>query len=165
MTATENLMVEIWERLCTTPGFSHPGFTCDVSPDGKVIMSPTFNYHGWYQARLSVLFAQIAPTGQPFVELAVLTNAGLFEVDVAWTREFRKLRAQKYASPAPEICVEVESESNTAEEFDRKKEALFSAGCSEVWIVRKDGQIEFYATGRLMDRSALLPAFPTNIAD
>jgi Uma2 family endonuclease len=128
-------------------------------------MSPTFNYHGWYQARLSVLFAQLAPTGQPFVELAVLTDSGLFEVDVAWTRDFRKLREQKYASPAPEICVEVESESNTPQEFSRKREALFSAGCTEVWIVSKDGQIGFYSKARLLDRSLLLPAFPANIAD
>jgi len=158
-------MVQTWERLCTTPGFSHPGFTCDISPDGKVIMSPTFNYRGWYQACLSVLFAQLAPTGQPFVELAVLTESGLFEVDVAWTRDFRKLREQKYASPAPEICVEVESESNTSQEFSRKRKALFSAGCSEVWIVRRDGQIEFYAKGRLVNRSPLLPAFPATITD
>ena len=128
-------------------------------------MSPTFNYHGWYQARLSVLFAQLAPSGQPFVELAVLTDSGLFEVDVAWTREFRKVRKQKYASPAPEICVEVESESNTPQEFNRKMDALFSAGCSEVWIVRKEGQIEFYSKGCVVDRSLLLPAFPANIAD
>jgi Uma2 family endonuclease len=165
MKASENLMVQTWERLCTTPGFSHPGFTCDVSPEGKVIMSPTFNYHGWYQARLAVLFAQLAPTGQPFVELAVLTDSGLFEVDVAWTREYRKVREQKYASPAPEICVEVESESNTPQEFNRKSDALFSAGCSEVWIVRKGGQIEFYSKGRLVDRSLLLLDFPANIAD
>jgi len=158
-------MVQTWERLCTTPGFSHPGYTCDVLPDGKVIMSPTFNYHGWYQARLAVLFAQLAPAGQPFVELAVLTDSGLFEVDVAWTREFRTLREQKYASPAPEICVEVESESNTPQEFSRKKEALFAAGCAEVWVVRTGGEIEFYVKGHRVDRSPLLPAFPANIAD
>jgi len=163
MTATENLMVQTWERLCTTPGFSHPGFTCDVSPEGKVVMSPTFNYHGWYQARLSILFAQLGPNGQPFVELAVLTKDGLFEVDVAWTRDFRRLRAQKYASPAPEICVEVESESNTPEEFRRKREALFSAGCSEVWIVGRDGQIEFYSEAGSLKRSNLVPAFPLAI--
>jgi Uma2 family endonuclease len=165
MPATENLMVQTWERLCTTPGFSHPGYTCDVSPDGKVIMSPTFNYHGWYQARLAVLFGQLAPDGQPFVELAVLTDSGLFEVDVAWTRDFRNVREQKYASRAPEICVEVESESNTPQELQRKKEALFSAGCSEVWIVRKGGEIAFHAQGRVLVRSILLPTFPANIAD
>ena len=61
-------MVQTWERLCTTPGFSHPGFTCDISPDGKVIMSPTFNYRGWYQARLSVLFAQLAPKAEARID-------------------------------------------------------------------------------------------------
>lgn len=95
----------------------------------------------------------------------MLTDSGLFEVDVAWTREYRKVREQKYASPAPEICVEVESESNTPQEFNRKSDALFSAGCSEVWIVRKGGQIEFYSKGRLVDRSLLLLDFPANIAD
>jgi Uma2 family endonuclease len=165
MIAAEDLMVTTWERLCTTPGFSHPGFTCDVSPDGRVIMSPTFNYHGWFQARLAVLLAQHAADGQPFVELAVLTPAGLFEVDVAWTRDFRRIRQQKIASPAPEICVEVESESNTEEEFNRKRTALFAAGCVEFWIVRREGGIEFYGpTGRSAE-SVVIPGFPNWISD
>ena len=163
MTATKDLMANTWERICTTPGFSHPGFTCDVSPDGKVIMSPTFNYHGWFQARLSILLAQHAPSGQPFVELAVLTPAGLFEVDVAWARDFKRVRDQKIASPAPEICIEVESESNTAEEFSRKRAALFAAGCSEFWIVRRDGAIEFSIPSGPCDASQIVPGFPHNV--
>lgn len=165
MTATENLMVETWERLCTSPGFSHPGFTCDVLPDGRVIMSPTFNYHGWFQARISVLLAQHAPSGQPFVELAVLTSEGLFEVDVAWTQAFRGIRKQKYASPAPEICIEVESDGNTEAEFAKKRAALFGAGCKEVWIVSKEGGIRFFSTAGILPSSYIVPAFPGTIED
>jgi len=165
MTATEDLMATTWERLCTTPGFSHPGFTCDVSTDGKVIMSPTFNYHGWFQARLTVLLAQHAPSGQPFVELAVLTPAGLFEVDVAWTRDFKRIRSQKVASPSPEICIEVESESNTVDEFNRKRSALFAAGCVEFWIIRRTGEIEFYNASGKNPESFFMTGFPKSIDD
>lgn len=158
-------MTETWERLCTTPGFSHPGFTCDVLPDGRVIMSPTFNYHGWFQARLSVLLAQLAPSGQPFVELAVLTASGLFEVDVAWTLRFEEIRKQKYTSPAPEICIEVESEGNTDAEFQRKRTALFAAGCKEVWIVSINGRLRFFGPGGLIPSSQIIPGFPQAIED
>jgi Uma2 family endonuclease len=126
-------------------------------------MSPTFNYHGWYQARLSVLLAQLAPSGQPFVELAVLTADGLFEVDVAWSSAFARLRNQKYASPAPEICIEVESEGNTDAEFQRKRAALFGAGCKEVWIVSKEGKLSFFAAEGPVLSSKLIPAFPTSV--
>jgi len=165
MTAPENLMAETWERLCTNPGFSRPGFTCDVLPDGRVILSPTFNYHGWFQARLSVLLTQLAPSGQPFVELAVLTADGLFEVDVAWTQAVAGLRKQKYASPAPEICIEVESEGNTDAEFTRKQTALFNAGCKEFWRVSKSGQVKFFVPEGAVSSSRIVPAFPSAIED
>ena len=158
-------MTETWERLCTTPGFSQPGFTCDVLPDGRIILSPTFNYHGWYQARLSVLLAQLAPSGQPFVELAVLTAEGLFEVDVAWTQEFARVRNQKYASPAPEICIEVKSEGNTDAELQRKRTALLGAGCKEVWIVSEEGNLSFFVPEGLLPSSKIVPAFPKSIED
>ncbi len=163
MTAAENLMAETWERICTTPGFSHPGFTCDILPNGQVIMSPTFNYHGWFQARLAILLSQLAPSGQPFVELAVLTTDGLFEVDVAWTQAHVGIRAQKYASPAPEICIEVESEGNTDAEFQRKRTALFGSGCKEMWIVTKDGRVSFYSSEGRMTSSRIVPTFPNEI--
>ncbi len=165
MNALEERMAATWEHLCTTPGFSHPGFSCDVSTDGKVIMSPTLNYHGWFQARVSILLAQHAPTGQPFVELAVLTPNGLFEVDVAWSRDFRRIRQQKIASPAPELCIEVEAEGNTADEFNRKRLALFTAGCSEFWIIRRDGGIEFHAPSGSIPESSLIAGFPNYIED
>jgi Uma2 family endonuclease len=128
-------------------------------------MSPTFNYHGWYQARLSVLLAQLAPSGQPFVELAVLTSEGLFEVDVAWTQAFARVRKQKYAAPAPEICIEVESEGNTDAELQRKRTALFGAGCQEVWIVSKEGSIRFFAPTGPLASSQIIPAFPNSVED
>ena len=128
-------------------------------------MSPTFNYHGWFQARLTILLAQLAPAGQPFVELAVLTPSGLFEVDVAWTTDFKRIRKQKIASPAPEICVEVESESNTPEEFIRKRSALFSAGSIEFWIIRRSGLIEFYNLNGQIQESGILLGFPNYIED
>jgi Uma2 family endonuclease len=165
MSALEGMMAATWERLCTTPGFSHPGFTCEITPEGKVILSPTFNYHGWYQARLSVLLAQYAPAGQPFVELAVLTEVGLFEIDVAWSRDFKRIRQQKVASPAPEVCMEVESESNTVEEFSRKRAALFAAGCREFWIIRREGDVEFYTTSGQQHESNIIIGFPATISD
>jgi Uma2 family endonuclease len=114
---------------------------------------------------LSVLLAQLAPSGQPFVELAVLTAEGLFEVDVAWTQEFARVRKQKYASPAAEICIEVESEGNTDAELQRKRSALFGAGCKEVWIVSKEGKLRFFDAGGLIPSSKIVPAFPNSIED
>ena len=77
------------------------------------------------------------------------------------------LRANKGQSSfrsAPEICVEVRSPSNSADELMEKKELYFKAGAQEVWIREASGRMLFFDANGPLDHSALCPSFPQEVA-
>jgi Uma2 family endonuclease len=56
---------------------------------------------------------------------------------------------------APELCVEVLSESNSSREIDEKRAAYFAAGAHEVWIVDPQGEtIAVFGANGPRERSA-----------
>ncbi|MBV8175315.1 MAG: Uma2 family endonuclease, partial [Verrucomicrobia bacterium] len=63
---------------------------------------------------------------------------------------------------APEICVEVLSPSNTAEEMAEKGALYFEAGAHEVWLCGVDGKIAFYMP-EPSAQSAICDGFPSEI--
>jgi Uma2 family endonuclease len=63
---------------------------------------------------------------------------------------------------APEICVEVLSESNTVEEMTEKRELYREAGAEEVWLVEHDGRIRFFGEKEI-EQSEIAPACPARI--
>jgi Uma2 family endonuclease len=64
---------------------------------------------------------------------------------------------------APEICIEVISPSNTAEEIAEKRALYFEAGAREVWICELDGRLSFYCGGELCEDSEICCRFPNQI--
>jgi Uma2 family endonuclease len=64
--------------------------------------------------------------------------------------------------PAPEICVEVTSSSNTGEEIEEKRALYPEASAEEVWVVGADNQIRFFSEEEL-ERSRLAPECPTEV--
>ena len=64
---------------------------------------------------------------------------------------------------APEICVEVLSPANTADEINQKRELYFEAGALEVWICSWEGQLSFYSAEGKLIQSRLCPDFPDRI--
>jgi Uma2 family endonuclease len=63
---------------------------------------------------------------------------------------------------APEICVEVLSSSNTAEEIREKRELYFESSTEEVWVVDKEGRVWFFGQEE-MEASELVPEFPKEL--
>ena len=61
---------------------------------------------------------------------------------------------------APEVCVEVLSSSNTAEEMARKRRLYMERGALEVWTVAESGAVAFYDAGGGLGASKLFPDFP-----
>jgi len=67
---------------------------------------------------------------------------------------------------APEICVEVFSESNTRQEMSAKKALYFEAGAEEVWLSDRKGRMFFYLKDKpetAVAASKLCPAFPKKL--
>jgi Uma2 family endonuclease len=63
---------------------------------------------------------------------------------------------------APEICIEVLSESNTAEEMDEKRTLYREAGAQEIWLVELDGRIRFFGDDE-QEQSQLAPDMPNRL--
>ena len=91
-----------------------------------------------------------------------MTALGVRVPDAAW-RSDAHIRKHAYESPfsvAPELCIEVRSESNTNAEFEAKTVAYLAAGAHEVWWVELDARVRvFDATGEVAN-SALVGELP-----
>lgn len=125
-----------YRQLCEDPRFSSVPGKIELDAWGRMVMGPPpSNYHGAMQVVLAARLAALG--GRCFVDACVVTDAGLFVTDVAWTSaEF--MRVHGFETPftqAPEICVEVVSPSNSKPELQEKREAYLSAGAEEGWLV------------------------------
>ena len=83
-------------------------------------------------------------------------------LDVVWMSEQRWEEMQQTGDPstlAPEICVEVMSDSNTWAEMEEKRSLYLEAGAEEVWAVTEGGNVRFFADEEL-EESELVSGFP-----
>ena len=105
--------------------------------------------------------------GEIVTECPISTSDGVRAADVAWLSPERSKQTagENCLSVAPEICVEVLSPSNIAEEMSYKKALYFAAGASEVWFCSNDGTMKFYlsADTPAEESSSLCPEFPASI--
>lgn len=103
--------------------------------------------------------------GEVITECPIQTADNVKVADVAWASDARadRILDEVSASVAPEICIEILSESNTAEEMEFKRNLYFQAGAEEVWVCDRQGQMSFYRAKKLLDRSKLVPPFPQHI--
>ena len=150
-----------WEEICADPNLRDLPFKIETNQRGQIIMSPARSRHGEYQSRIILLFWQLLPTGTPITECPVQTSAGVRVPDVAWTSPER--RQPVIYTVAPEICVEVLSPYNDAEEMAEKRALYFEAGARECWTCAEDGRMTFHGPAGLLARSEFCPNFPARV--
>jgi Uma2 family endonuclease len=64
---------------------------------------------------------------------------------------------------APEICIEVMSDSNDWEEMREKRRLYVEAGAEEVWVVGEGGAVWFWDSSGQLDSSEIAPDFPDKL--
>lgn len=105
--------------------------------------------------------------GRAVPEYPIQTSAGVRVADVVWRsdKRWRTIRAAGAvpAPVAPEICIEVQSGSNTDAEVAEKRALYFDAGALEAWIGDESGRLRFFDRGEEMPKSNVVPSFPTRI--
>ena len=154
-----------WEEICAHPALKDLPFKLETDRWGHIVMSPASNRHSWLQAEIQTLLRQLATGGSAVIECSIATTAGIKVADVAWaSRDFlaRHGAANPYPE-APEIIVEVLSDSNTRTEMDEKKELYFARGAQEFWLCDTDGAMSFHNNHALLAQSALVPDFPGRV--
>jgi len=154
-----------WETVCTDPNLQDLPYKVELNAKGQIIMSPAKLYHGRFQSKIGHLLEKLAPHGESVTECAIKTTDSTKVADVAWFSQerWKQVKDEFEALIAPEICVEIISQSNTDDEFEQKKHLYFAAGAQEFWLCTQDGEMRFWTSEKEMDQSALIPQFPNQI--
>ena len=141
-------LVETWREVVNSPYLQDLPFKLELNEEGKVefAMSPATNRHSLFQGRLQALLLRCLPNGIQMPECSILTGKGVKVADVIWASDafFARYGDTTPYPKAPELCIEVASPSNTADELATKTRLYLEAGAVEVWIVREDGTVELY---------------------
>jgi Uma2 family endonuclease len=131
-------LAERWRALLVDP--TAPD-RCEIDAYGEVIpMNPPSRLH---QRIVRAIQQQIEQQlgGEALPGMGVVTNVGVRVPDVCWQRNPTQ---DDPASPAPTICVEVQSEGNSRRELDEKIAGFLDADCEEVILVELSGRIRFF---------------------
>lgn len=154
-----------WQQVCEHPDLRNLPFKIELNESGQILMSPVKVYHSAFQGKIAALLYIHLGRGEVLAECAIKTHNGTKVADVAWASDerFAVIRTETECSIAPEICVEVISESNTDDEMDKKKALYFKKGALEVWMCDEHGQMGFYGPAGKVEDSSLAPGFPGKI--
>jgi Uma2 family endonuclease len=136
-------LTQRYEALLDDPQYAHLPGRVELNAWGQIIVTPPADFwHYRVAARLGrMLTASLG--GEALQEGAVaIAGAGTLIADVVWcSPDFLAAHGrERVLQAAPEICVEVLSESNSTREIEEKRAAYLSAGAREVWIVDPVGE-------------------------
>ena len=158
-------MLLTWEAVCADPSLRDLPYKIELNRFNQIIMAPANFQHSRYQGEIAWLLRRLLKGGKAFPEAAIMTTDNVKVPDVVWaSRGWLKQHGGKTTAPvAPEICVEVLSPTNTAEEIDAKRALYFAAGAQEVWTCADDGAMCFYHAAGPLPASVLCPKFPVRV--
>ena len=154
-----------WKDVIAHPALQDLPFKIELNERGQIVMSPASNKHGRLQAQIIRLLEELLGRGESFAECSIDTPRGVKVADVAWASD-GFIAEHGYETPyrrAPEICVEIQSPSNSEEEMQEKITLYLAKGAQEVWICNLEGNGRYFGYEGHLDRSALAPSFPTTI--
>jgi len=135
-----------WDELQVDPELAKFEGRVETDRHGHSIVTPIAPpSHGAFQSRIACLLSDLMTRGRVYIECPISTADGVKAADVAWAsaKVIRELGNRSCFPQAPEICVEVLSESNTKKEIEEKVALYFDAGAQEVWICDLNGQMRF----------------------
>lgn len=163
--AVESTVLGSWESLCEDPRFQGIPYKIETDENGRIVMSPTKNYHGFFASRINRLLEELMPGGATGNEVGIITSSGIKVPDAIWASRdrFNIIFHESASSVAPEICIEILSEANTSRELTEKRDLYFRAGAKEVWTCDAHGRMKFFGPKSELKRSSLCPAFPKNV--
>jgi Uma2 family endonuclease len=165
MPTTTTREQERWNEIVADPQLQELPYKVETNAQGQILLSPHENRHSFLQKSIQDLLDEYVPDGHAPPEFAIATEQGVKVPDVVWMSPRRRTEMEATGDPstlAPELCVEVLSESNTVEEMADKRVLHRAAGAEEVWMVEADGQVRFFRDEEI-EQSDLVPEFPTQI--
>ncbi len=136
-----------WANVINNPYLKDLPFKIELNKWGKILMSPASNKHGSIQFEVGSYIDRNKGNGKIIMECSIKTSDGIKVADVAWASD-EFIAAFGYNTPygkAPEICVEINSPSNSKAELEEKIQLYLARGAKEVWIVDENGEISYFS--------------------
>ena len=155
-----------WREIVADPSLRGLPYKVETNAQGQIILSPHTARHSERQEAIQDLLRRHAPDGRQPPEYPIATPKGVKQADVIWASHDRMREMRETGDPptlAPEICVEVMSESNTEAEMKEKRALYREIGAEEVWVVDEDGKIRFFGEEEL-ETSEIAPECPPQIS-
>ena len=155
-----------WDQVCADPSLQNLPYKIETNEWGQIVMSPAKFWHSSKQGRIARLLGSLTDAGDISTETAIQTTKGVKSADVAWASDkfFTEHEKDTALSAAPELCVEVLSDSNTKREMSEKLTLYFAHGAQEVWFCDSTGRMIFHITPtKTVKKSRLFPAFPAKV--
>ena len=151
-----------WQEVIERPELQDLPFKIELTETGQILMTPVTVLHAAFQGEIEHLLRKLKQGGLALPQCAVATRKGTKVADVAWVsyERFARIRHETEAPIAPEICVEILSASNTAEEMREKALLFFEKEAEEFWLCTEAGEMSFYNRTGQLARSLLVPDFP-----
>ena len=142
----------------------------ETDPRGQVMMAAPPDFIHRSQAKeIQAQLDRLSGQARAFTEQPIETAVGAVKIaDVVWlTRDQCQLLLEDPnlpLQPAPPICVEIVSPSNTAVQREEKRALYFATGAKEVWMCERAGTVRFFDSRGEIAHSRLVPEFPTEIS-
>lgn len=154
-----------WQEVCDNPNLQNLPFKIELNEYGQIVMSPMKVIHSLLQGKIERLLLKLIDNGEVFPECAIYTQKGTKVADVVWvsTEILQQIKYETECSIAPEICIEVLSDSNTEKEMMEKKQLYFQQQAQEFWLCDQQGAMRFFNPQSELLHSELVPGFPVKI--
>jgi len=156
-----------WQQVCADRSLQDLPYKIELNREGLIVMAPAKSHHAVLQGRIQrLLIRLLGERGEVIPECPVETSEGVKVADVAWIspERYESVKDQDAYRTAPELCVEVMSDSNSAREMQTKVRLYLEIGALEVWVCAPDGGIRFFDGSGERPSSALLPDFPSRVS-
>jgi Uma2 family endonuclease len=159
-----------WQEIVNDPELSQRSERIETDARGQVMMAPPPDFIHRSQAKeIQAQLDRLSGQERAFTEQPVETTIGAVKTaDVVWlTREQCQLLLEEPnlpLQPAPPICVEIISPSNTVRQMEEKRALYFATGAQEVWICERSGKMRFFDSSGELAHSRLVPEFPSEIS-
>jgi len=154
-----------WQEIVADPTLRDLPYKVETNHRGQLVLSPQTNRHSRQQKAVEKKLDALLSEGEAFSEWAIATAGGTKQADVIWASDERHRKMRETGDPttlAPEICVEVMSDSNDWDEMHEKRALYREAGAEEVWVVMEDGTVRFFADEE-METSEIAPDVPAQV--
>jgi Uma2 family endonuclease len=134
-----------WQEVLADPSLKNLPYKIELNEHGLIEMSPASLNHSRLQGRIAALLLNQLG-GEVFTELAIQTRKGVRVPNVAWGSQhyLQQHQAELWASAAPELCVEIVSQSNSAVLLQERVQLFLDAGALEIWLVDENGQVSYF---------------------